>query len=283
VTATPPVPPEPAVPGLPDPRHPAGPPLALVTGASRGIGASMARELASRGWGLVLTARSGEALETLATELRSAHRVPVEVVVADLTEAGAPARLEALTEGRGRPVELLVNNAGVGKVGEFVEQDPASVHATLDVNVVAATELLHRFAPHMARRGRGRILNVASVGAFQPGPLVAVYYASKAYLLSLSEALGNELAPRGVTVTTLCPGPTRSEFHRHAGFRGEATPRGIPMAEPGEVARAGVEAALAGRTVVVPGLVNRLLALAVRLLPRGPLLRATRRVQERRR
>lgn len=260
-----------------------GPPWALVTGASRGIGAAVARELAARGWGLVLTARSREPLEALAAELRAAHGIPVEVVVADLVEAGAAARLEALTEGAGLPVDLLVNNAGLGHVSPFVEQDPATMEAALAVNVLAATALLRRFTPHMVRRGRGRILNVVSVGAFQPGPLVAVYYASKAYLLSLSEAVGHELAPHGITVTTLCPGPTRTEFHRRAGFRGAAAPPGVSLAEPRSVARAGVEAALAGKGVVVPGLANRLLALAARFLPRRLLLRATRRVQERRR
>ena len=285
MTMPPPYPPVPAgsdAQGLASLSASAGPPWALVTGASRGIGAAVARELATRGWALVLTARSGEALEALATELRDAHGVPVEVVVADLAEAGAPARLEAFTEGSGRPVDLLVNNAGVGQATLFVDEDPATMEATLAVNVLATTALLHRFASHMVRRGRGRILNVVSVGAFQPGPLVAVYYASKAYLLSLSEAIGNELAPHGITVTTLCPGPTRTDFHRRAGFRGSAAPPGVTLAEARDVARAGVEGALAGKGVVVPGFANRLLVLATRFLPRRLLLRATRRVQERR-
>ncbi|TVP46005.1 MAG: SDR family oxidoreductase [Gemmatimonadales bacterium] len=253
---------------------------ALVTGASSGIGDAIARELASRGWDLVLTARSEERLHRLADELRERHGVGVHVISEDLSDTEAPARLEARTEGAGLPVDLLVNNAGFGRIGPLLAQEAEDANAMIAVNVTAVTELLRRFAPHMVARGGGRILNVASTAAFQPGPLMAVYYATKAYVVSFSEAVRNELASSGVTVTTLCPGVTGSEFHERAGMHGDSVLERLRPASAEEVARFGVEAALLGKGVVIPGRLNRILATAVRFVPRSIVPAIVRRIQE---
>jgi uncharacterized protein len=243
---------------------------ALVTGASSGIGEAIARELAGRGWELVLTARSEERLARLATELRAGTGVPVAVIPADLTDPGAPTQLEAETELRGIPVDLLVNNAGIGFLGPFACRDPEALRALTALNVTAVTDLLRRFAPRMAERGEGWVLNVASTGAFLPGPGMAAYYASKAYVLSLSESLHVEFRPRGVRVTALCPGTTPTGFQARAGIRAEAARAGRPgVTAVDRVARAGVEGVLAGRRVVVPGWQNRVGLALARILPRG--------------
>ncbi len=259
------------------------PPRALVTGASAGIGLAMAHELAARGWALVITARSVERLEALADELRSRHGIAVQVIAEDLADPAAPARLDAATEGAGLAVDLLVNNAGFGRLGPLVEQEVADATAMVQVNVTAVTELSRRFGAHMAGRGRGRILNVASTAAFQPGPLMAVYYATKAYVLSFSEAIRSELSDRGVSVTCLCPGVTRSEFHERAGMDGSTVLERLGAHTAESVARAGIRGALRGRRLVVPGVMNRVLTLVVRASPRGIVPPVVRRMQEARR
>jgi uncharacterized protein len=243
---------------------------ALITGASSGIGAALSRELAALDWDLILTARSMDRLESLAEELSSAFGVEVLVLAEDLSEIAAPRRIEEATEGQGLAVDLLINNAGFGALGPFTESEPEVQRAMIQVNVTAVSELCRRFIPHMAARGRGRILNVASTAAFQPGPLMALYYATKAAVLSLSEGLRVEVAPLGVTVTTLCPGVTASEFHTRAGMRTDAALLGrMPMATAESVARLGVQATLRGRGIVIPGRLNQSLAfVAVRLLPK---------------
>jgi uncharacterized protein len=270
----------PGHPGAPRPAGGGSPGTALVTGASSGIGAAIARELASRGWDLVLTARSEERLERLGAELRGQHGVDVHVISEDLADPEAPARLEARTEGAGLGIDLLVNNAGFGRIGPFVAQEVEDANAMIRVNVTAVTELFRRFAPHMVARGGGRILNVASTAAFQPGPLMAVYYATKAYVVSFSEGVRNELASSGVTVTTLCPGVTGSEFHQRAGMHGDSVLERLRPASAEDVARFGVEAALRGKGVVIPGRLNRILATAVRFVPRSIVPALVRRIQE---
>lgn len=265
MTLHPPHPPRPL--SNPAPRR-----RALVTGASSGIGEAIARELAGRGWDLVLTARSEDRLERLAGEFRTEAGVQVQVVPADLTHPDAPAQLEAETEDRGLQVDLLVNNAGFGFVGSFEALDPEELRALAALNVTAVTALLRRFLPRMAERGEGWVLNVASTGAFLPGPGMAAYYASKAYVLSLSESLAVEFGPRGVRVTALCPGTTPTGFQARAGIRAEAAREGRPgVTGAAQVARAGVEGVLRGRRVVVPGWRTRLGLAAARLVPRGPL------------
>jgi short-subunit dehydrogenase len=239
----------------------------LVTGASSGIGAELARAFAERGRALVLTARRRERLDALATELRQRHGVAVEVFVADLAQADGPEALMGAVAARGIALDTLVNNAGFGLVGRFAELPAEGQLEMLALNIVAPTKLCRLVLPELIARRAGGILNVASTAAFQAGPNMAVYYASKAYVLSLSEALHEEARRHGVKVTALCPGPTLTEFQERAGMRlGRFLKLGLVSAA--EVARAGVRGFEAGRAVVVPGVGNRLGAVGAQLLPR---------------
>lgn len=254
-------------------------PLALVTGASSGIGRALAIELAADGHDVVLVARTQERLEGLATELTNAHGVRAAVVPLDLTVATAPdALVDAMGEAASR-LDVLVNNAGFGTFGPFAETPDAETTAMLQLNVTALTRLTRLFLPGMQARGSGRVLNVASTAAFQPGPLMAVYYASKAYVLSFSGALSEELRGSGVTVTALCPGPTRTEFHARADMEASGLLRAGSIMSAEKVARIGYRAARRGKRVVIPGLLNRLVAFAQRFFPRGFVARAVRWVQ----
>jgi hypothetical protein len=254
---------------------------ALVTGASGGIGLALARLLAADGHDLVLVARSGDKLAALADELGAAHGVAVTVLPADLSRPEAPAELAAALDARGIAVDLLVNNAGYGLYGAFTETSFDAERAMIQVNVLAVTELTKRLLPAMVARGRGRILNVASTAAFQPGPLMAVYYATKAFVLSFSEALANELEGTGVSVTALCPGPTESGFQASAKMEASKLVRGKRLPSAEVVARAGYRALMSGRAVEVPGLANKVLVQSVRFLPRRTVTKVVRRVQER--
>ena len=249
----------------------------LVTGASSGIGADLARVFAERGYALVLTARRGDRLEALAGELRG-RGAAVEVVVADLADAGALERLVAEIEARGLPLHTLVNNAGFGLRGRFATLPYERQIAMVELNVTALTKLTRLFLPGLIARGRGGVLNVASTAAFQAGPNMAVYYATKAYVLSLSEALHEEAKPHGVTVTALCPGPTATEFAKTADVEMTRLFRFGAMSAV-EVARAGVAGYEAGRAVVVPGLTNRIGALAAQLGPRAVARRIAGKLQ----
>jgi uncharacterized protein len=241
---------------------------ALVTGASGGIGAELARVLAADGWDLVLVARTEEKLRELADELARSHGTTAVVLAADLEWPDAPTELAAELARRGVEIEALVNNAGFGALAPFVEMPLETARAMLAVNVTALTHLTRLFLPAMVARRRGYILNVASTAAFQPGPWMAVYYASKAYVLSFSEAIGHELRETGVRVTALCPGATATGFSSTAG---SGQSRLFQMAQPAsapEVARFGYRAMLRGDRVAVPGLRNKILAQAVRVSPR---------------
>lgn len=240
----------------------------LVTGASSGIGAELARAFAQRRRGLVLVARRRDRLDALAAELRAGHGVPVEAVVSDLAEPDGPEALLAAVAGRGIAIDTLVNNAGFGLVGRFAELPSEGQLEMLALNVVAPTKLSRLVLPALIARRAGGIVNVASTAAFQAGPNMAVYYASKAYLLSLSEALHEEAKPHGVTVTALCPGPTLTEFQERAGMRLNRFLK-LGLLSAAEVARAGVRGYEAGRAVVVPGIGNRLGAVGAQLLPRS--------------
>jgi hypothetical protein len=241
-------------------------PLALVTGASSGIGAAFARELAARGHDLVLVARRDAALAALAAELAPAR---VEVVALDLGEAGAAARLAAEVARRELAIDVLVNNAGVGLGGDFADADPARLSAMLQLNVVAMTELARAMVAPMRERRHGAIINVASVVAFQAVPHFAAYAASKAYVLALSEALVEELAPFGIQVQALCPGGTRTAFFDVAGVPADAS----RLMTPEAVAKASLNGLARGRTVVVTGLKNQVFAHGGRLLPRRVVTR----------
>jgi uncharacterized protein len=245
-------------------------PLALVTGASSGIGAELARELARHGHDVLLTARRAPELEALASELRALGAVAT-VMPTDLGVPGAARELARAIEERGMRVDVLINNAGFGDVGAFVREDPDRIDAMLQLNVFALSALTRALLPGMVARGRGRVMLVASTAAFVPGPNMAVYCASKSYVLSLGEALARELRGSGVTLTTLCPGATLSGFA--AAAKAEELPlyssRLVPKMSSASVARAGYEAMMRGRPVLVTGLVNKFVAFSGRTFPRA--------------
>jgi hypothetical protein len=253
-------------------------PLALVTGASSGIGADLARELAKDGHDLVLTARTVPAMEALADELE-AHGATSIVIAADLARPGAAAELASSLYSRGLQIDVLVGNAGLGGVGRFDQMDPQRIGDMLMINVVALTELTRLVVPGMVARRRGRVLLVASTASFQPGPRMAVYFATKSFVLSLGEALTYELRGTGVTVTTVCPGATATNFFRAAGANEIALQ---PAMSASEVARIGYRGLKAGRRVVITGMLNRILALGGRYGPHWITLPATAALMSRR-
>jgi uncharacterized protein len=254
--------------------------FAVVTGASAGLGEVFARRLADRGHDLVVAARRRPRLEALAERLRCEHGRRVEVVAADLAGAAGRDALWACTERLGEPVEVLVNNAGFGLAGEFARLDRARQLEMVALNVTAVTDLAHRYVVPMIERGRGAILNVASLAAFQPVPYFGVYAATKAYVLIFSEALEEEVRAAGVRVVALCPGPVPTEFQGVAGTSIEGLRRHTAIS-----AERCVDEALAGldeeRSVVVPGLHSRLLAATVGFLPRRAVTRVAGSVYRR--
>lgn len=251
---------------------------AVITGASSGIGLEIARNLAAQGRPLVLVARSAGALESLAVDLRQRHGVRVEVVPADLSAPGAADEVVAEIVGRGVTVDTLVNNAGFGLFGTHVGTRLDDEQQMIDLNVTALTRLTKRLLPAMVERGHGRILNVASTAAFQPGPYMAVYYATKAYVLSYSEALAEELRGTGVTVTVLCPGPTASGFQDRAHMHDSALVKGKKLPEAKAVADYAVQAMDRGQRVAIHGALNWLLAQSVRFTPRALTTRIVARL-----
>jgi len=254
---------------------------ALITGASRGIGRALTDLFARDGYDLVLVAQDRHALEALAQELRARAHVTVTVIATDLSRPTASEDLITELQRAAITIDVLVNNAGFGVHGACVETDWSRELAMMQVNMVVVTHLTKRFARQMVERGHGKILNVASTAAFQPGPLMAVYYASKAYVLSFSEALANELQGSGVTLTVLCPGPTDTNFQLRAGMTHTRLFRRGAM-DAKTVAIAGYRGLMRGEVLVIPGFRNRLLAFGVRLVPRGYVTRISRWLQERR-
>lgn len=237
--------------------------VALITGASAGLGVEFARQLSKRGHTLVLAARRKDRLEALAKELGNAR-----VVASDLSKAGAVRKLVADLDAAGEQVGILVNNAGFGLVGRFAELDPERLRQMIDLNVSTLTDLCRAVAPGMIERRTGGIINVASTAAFQPGPNMAVYFATKAYVLSFTEAVHEELKPFGVKVSCLCPGPTRTEFGEVAGFGGNSTFDRVVMESP-KVVEAGLNGLDRNHAVVVPGLLNKITAASTRFAPRS--------------
>jgi uncharacterized protein len=242
---------------------------ALVTGASGGIGEAIARELAKAGHNLVLVARTLSKLEALGQELAKSHNISYSAIALDLSDPKAAENLVKTLNERKINVDVLVNNAGFSHFGLFHEISLADNLQLLQVNIVTLTELTHRLLPGMLARRYGRIMNVASTAAFMPGPLMSSYYASKAYVLSLSEALNSEYTGTGVTVTALCPGPTESGFQARAKMEDSKLVKGKTMMTSAAVAVEGVEAMLRGQAVVIPGLMNQVQASFPRFMPRG--------------
>jgi len=255
-------------------------PTALVTGASSGIGLELATLLARDRHDLVLVARSRERLEGIARGLTEEFSIVATVLALDLALPETPPEIARELDARGLLVDVLINNAGFGVYGLFRDTPLERELAMIQVNVAAPTHLAKLLLPGMLQRRRGRILNVASTAAFQPGPLMAVYYATKAYVLSFSEALANETAGTGVTVTALCPGPTITEFQKAAGLEATRLFKSPLVMKAPEVARAGYEGMMRGKRVVVPGAANLALVEALRFTPRRMVTATARRIQE---
>lgn len=244
----------------------------LVTGASSGIGYDLAGLFAQGGFDLVLTARNRPALDALSQKCQRDYNTHAEVLEADLSDPSSPQHIFDELSARSISIEILVNNAGLGTHGPFAEADWPSQMQMLQVNLVAATHLTRLFLPGMIQRGSGRILNVASMASFLPGPYMSIYYATKAFLLSHTVALAEELRATGVTITALCPGATQTDFQRRAGMQHARLFKNSPM-DSLTVARAGYRGLMQGKTIVIPGLTNKLISLASRVFSRRRMAR----------
>lgn len=254
----------------------------LITGASEGLGREFATLAAKDGHSLILSARQEDKLQALAADLRSRHGVEVVVIPADLSRAGEADRLWSSATA-GRDVSVLVNNAGLGRNGDFADAEGwPREEATLAVNAVALTVLMKRAAVAMSAAGKGAILNVASTAGFVPGPQMAVYHATKAYVLSLSEAVADELRGTGITVSVLCPGATQTEFFKADGSEKATFLTRMPLPTAASVAQAGWTGMKARRRIIIPGLNNRISAFLPRLLPRSWTTRVTGTLLQRR-
>jgi len=254
-------------------------PTALITGASVGIGRDLAIILAENRFDLVLVARNQDALEKLADALSRRHKIQADVLVRDLSHPEAPQEIHRKVQESGVSPDVLINNAGFGTHGPFAQTDVKQVQDMLHVNVVSLTMLTRLFLPAMLAARRGRIMNVASTAAFQAGPLMAEYYASKAYVLWLSEAIATEVDRTGVTVTALCPGPTRTEFQKRAGVENTRLFKRSSM-DSMAVARAGFDGMMRGKRIVIPGFTNKLLTQMVRFGPRKTVADAVKKLNQ---
>lgn len=254
------------------------PGYALITGASGGLGLALAEALARRGHNLILVARQREALESVAYELTQRFGVEALYRVCDLAEPmQVNGLIQELEQGE-RRIDLLVNNAGIGSAGLFTELDWSREQELIELNVLALARLCHGIGRMMVVQGGGQILNVASLAAFQPGPLMSNYFASKAYVLSLSEGLRNELAPHKVKVSVLCPGPVATAFFRHAALYSGAMERQKLLASPEEIALIAVRGLEKNRAIIIPGWRNRLVPPLLRLAPRALVRRIAMRM-----
>ena len=255
-------------------------PTALITGASSGIGYELAKVFAKDHHNLVLVARNGPRLEQVGNELQRQFGITVRTVALDLAAPTAAQSLFEELRRQGVDVDILVNNAGYGKFGEFAEVALEESAGQIQLNITALTSLTRLFVGPMLKRGSGKIMNVASTAGFQPGPLMAVYYATKAYVISFSEALANELAGKGITVTCLCPGATETAFAGRAGNNQSRLFKRLRPMDAKTVARAGYQGLFKGKTMVIPGVRNWLVAEAVRFSPRKMATAVSRWVSE---
>lgn len=241
---------------------------ALITGASSGIGMDIARILAERGFDLIISARRKDRLEKLAGELQAAHKIQVDIIEADLARPDAAAALHQQASKIRADISVLVNNAGFGNQNNVVDQSLKEIRDMIQVNITALTELTRLFAADMKSRGSGRILQLSSIGAFQPSPVYAVYSAAKAYVLSFSYAMNHELKGTGVSITSLCPGITETEFHQVAGHEKTGFMKSFSMTSR-KVAEIGVNAMMKGKAKVIPGLSNKFNSFLMESMPRA--------------
>lgn len=241
----------------------------LITGASRGIGQAIAFEFARQGHDVVLVAREEPRLNELAATLRLKFDIQADSIAMDLSRPGSAQQLINSLEEKQLDIECLINNAGIGCLADFVDMDGETVNATMQLNMVCLTELTHHYAARFSKLGRGKILQVASTAGFQPGPRMSVYYATKAYVISLSVALAYELKPHGVTVSILCPGPTETDFMERAHMKGSWLARGIiGLMSAEKVARKAYSGLNNNQLFIIPGIMNKILVFAAKLSPR---------------
>jgi uncharacterized protein len=257
-------------------------PIALITGASGGIGLELARIFARESHDLALVARSHDKLKSIAEDLQQTYGVQVKYYTKDLSISSTPEEIFEVLQSEGGNIDVLVNNAGFGWRGEFAKMELSDALEMIQVNITSLTHLTRLFLPGMIERKRGKILNVASTAAFQPGPLMATYYASKAYVLSFSEALSEELEGTPVTVTALCPGPTATGFGARAGFANEKIIGNLLSMNSYTVALEGYKGLMKGKPLVVSGWKNWLGTQLIRFLPRPIPARLIKRVQKKR-
>jgi short-subunit dehydrogenase len=252
----------------------------LITGASGGIGYEFALLFAKNGHDLILVARSGDRLYTIAEELRQQYGIRVAAFARDLSDLHQVQSLYDAIQQEGIFVDFLVNNAGFGDYGFFAESSWVKSYAMIQLNISSLTMLTYLFVQDMKKQGRGRILNVASTASFQPGPMMAIYYATKSYVLHLSEALYNELAVHHISVTTLCPGPTETGFQQEANLGNSRLVKGKKLPTAATVAEYGFMAMMQGKRLAIPGLVNKMMVFFIRFIPRGWVLKIVRWMQE---
>lgn len=241
---------------------------ALITGASRGIGMELARVFAEAGHDLILVARNEDDLREIKKLLEAKYNINVHIIVKDLTLSEAVREVYDEVKSMPKEVDFLVNNAGFGDYGKFAETDWDKYRKMIDLNVTALSEFCHLYLKDWTLRGSGKILNVSSTSAFQPGPMMAMYFATKVFVLHLSEAIGREVKDKGITVTTLCPGPTDTNFGQVSGMRAKDLVKAVKIADAYEVARLGYNAMMKGKPTVIHGTMNKLVAFGVRFFPR---------------
>lgn len=254
---------------------------ALITGASSGIGMELANVMARNGHHLVLTARREDRLKELKQELEVNFGIQVAIFSIDLALKEAPQKLFEFTQKEQLNIDILVNNAGIGEYGFFHESNWEKTATMIDLNIRTLTHLTRLYLPEMIKKERARVMNVASTAAFQPGPLMSVYYATKHYVLAFSEAIANELKETGVTVTTLCPGPTESEFQQEANMEKSKLFDRFPVATSKEVAEYGYRAMMDGKPVAIHGIMNKIAPKFTSLFPRSFVTSVVRKIQER--
>lgn len=252
----------------------------LITGASQGIGLEIAKVFAREGYNLILVARDKPKLSQIARELHENFKVQVTIIRKDLSHPNSCQELYTLVKKQNLSVEILVNNAGFGTFGEFAKTELDKEESMIDLNVKSLTSLTKLFLSDMLKRKHGKILNVASIAAFQPGPFMAVYFATKAYVLSLSEALSEELKGSGVTISALCPGPTASQFQERAGMQKAGLFKNRNIMSSEEVAEIAYSGLMNEKRVIIPGFRNKISAFFGRILPRNFILKVVRKIQE---
>ncbi|OYU92896.1 MAG: short-chain dehydrogenase [Bacteroidetes bacterium B1(2017)] len=253
---------------------------ALITGASNGIGLELAKVHASKGDNLVLVARNKSKLDELKSELEKQYKITVYTIGKDLSAQNAAQEVYEETTKQNIQIDYLINNAGFGDFGMFVETDWNKELQMINLNITTLTQFTKLYLQDMLKRRSGKIMNVASTAAFQSGPTMAVYYATKAYVLSFSEAVDNEVSDKGVTVTTLCPGATKSGFQAAAAMEESNLVKGKKLPTSKEVAEYGYNAMMKGKTVAIHGLLNWIMANSVRFTPRAIVVKLTRKIQD---